>query len=40
MHIAASSPIAIDENEIGRDILNKELEIIREEVKNSGKKEK
>ncbi len=38
MHIAASSPIAIDENEIGRDILNKELEIIREEVKNSGKK--
>jgi len=38
MHIAASSPIAIDENEIGRDILNKELEIIKEEVKNSGKK--
>ena len=38
MHIAASSPIAIDENEIGRDILNKELEIIREEMKNSGKK--
>ena len=29
MHIAASSPIAIDENEIGQDILNKELEIIR-----------
>ena len=38
MHIAASSPIAIDENEISRDILNKELEIIKEEVKNSGKK--
>ncbi len=38
MHITASSPIAIDENEIGRDILNKELEIIKEEVKNSGKK--
>ena len=38
MHIAASSPIAIDENEIGRDILNKEFEIIKEEVKNSGKK--
>jgi len=38
MHIAASSPIAIDENEIDRNILNKELEIIREEVKNSGKK--
>ena len=38
MHIAASSPIVIDENEIGQDILNKELEIIREEVKNSGKK--
>ena len=38
MHIAASSPIAIDKNEIGQDILNKELEIIKEEVKNSGKK--
>ena len=38
MHIAALSPIAIDENEISRDILNKELEIIKEEVKNSGKK--
>ena len=38
MHIAASSPIAIDENEISQDILNKELEIIKEEVKNSGKK--
>jgi len=38
MHIAASSPIAIDENEISRDILNKELEIIKEEMKNSGKK--
>ena len=38
MHIAASSPIAIDENGISQDILNKELEIIKEEVKNSGKK--
>jgi elongation factor Ts len=38
MHIAASSPIAIDENKISQDILNKELEIIKEEVKNSGKK--
>ena len=38
MHIAASSPIAIDESEIDQDILNKELEIIKEEVKNSGKK--
>jgi elongation factor Ts len=38
MHIAASSPIAIDESKISQDILNKELEIIKEEVKNSGKK--
>tara|TARA_Y100000590_G_scaffold31960_1_gene35334 strand:- start:9173 stop:10036 length:864 start_codon:yes stop_codon:yes gene_type:complete len=39
MHIAASSPIAIDEKGINKDILNKELEIIKEELKNTGKKE-
>ncbi len=38
MHIAASSPLAIDEKDIKKDVLEKELEIIKEEVKNSGKK--
>ena len=38
MHIAAQSPIAIDENSINKEILDKELEIIKEELKNSGKK--
>tara|TARA_B100001173_G_scaffold204561_1_gene176418 strand:- start:179 stop:883 length:705 start_codon:yes stop_codon:yes gene_type:complete len=39
MHIAAQSPIAINQDGIKKDILNKELEIIKEELKNSGKKE-
>mgnify|MGYP001434910164 CR=1 FL=1 len=38
MHVAASSPIAIDKDGISNEILNKELEIIKEELKNSGKK--
>ena len=38
MHIAASAPIAIDKEGIKKDILDKELEIIKEELKNSGKK--
>ena len=38
MHIAAQSPIAIDENGIDKNILQKETEIIKEELKNSGKK--
>tara|TARA_Y100001970_G_scaffold289106_1_gene418429 strand:- start:1730 stop:2596 length:867 start_codon:yes stop_codon:yes gene_type:complete len=38
MHIAAQAPIAIDEKDIKKDILDKELEIIKEELKNSGKK--
>ena len=37
MHIAAQSPIAIDEKGIKKEILDKELEIIKEELKNSGK---
>ena len=37
MHIAASSPISIDKSDLGNDILNKENEIIKEELKNSGK---
>ena len=38
MHIAAQAPIAIDENSIDKEIINKELEIVKEELKNSGKK--
>ena len=38
MHVAASSPIAIDKNGINQNVLDKELEIIKEELKNSGKK--
>ena len=38
MHIAAQSPIAIDEDGIKKEILDKELEIIKDELKNSGKK--
>ena len=39
MHIAAQAPISIDEKGINKEILNKELEIIKEELKNSGKKD-
>ena len=38
MHIAAQAPIAIDESGIEKEVINKELEIIKEELKNSGKK--
>ena len=38
MHIAAQAPIAIDESGINKQTLDKELEIIKEELKNSGKK--
>ena len=38
MHIAAQSPIAIDQKGIKKEIIDKELEIIKEELKNSGKK--
>ena len=37
MHIAASNPLAIKSNEIDKKIVDKELEIIKEEIKNSGK---
>ena len=37
MHVAAQSPIAIDEKGIQKEILDKEIEIIRDELKNSGK---
>jgi elongation factor Ts len=38
MHIAASSPMAIDKDHLNQEILKKEKEIILEELKNSGKK--
>ena len=38
MHVAAQAPIAIDESGIKKELLDKELEIIKEELKNSGKK--
>ena len=39
MHIAASNPIAINSSEINEEIIDKEQELIREELKNSGKPE-
>tara|TARA_B100000029_G_scaffold131631_1_gene125398 strand:- start:2110 stop:2961 length:852 start_codon:yes stop_codon:yes gene_type:complete len=39
MHIAASAPMAIEKSGIKQKIIDKELEIIKEELKNSGKKE-
>ena len=40
MQIAASSPLAIDKDDLGQNILEKEKEIIIEELKNSGKDNK
>tara|TARA_Y100000590_G_scaffold215341_1_gene244040 strand:- start:2977 stop:3846 length:870 start_codon:yes stop_codon:yes gene_type:complete len=40
MHIAASSPLAIDKDSLDSKILEKEKEIIIEELKNSGKDNK
>ena len=37
MHIAASNPLALDSNSINKDILQKEQELVTEELKNSGK---
>jgi len=37
MQIAASSPLAIDRGDLDQNILQKEKEIIMEELKNSGK---
>ena len=37
MHIAASNPLAINSNEIEKNIVDKELEIIKAEITNSGK---
>jgi len=40
MQIAASSPLAIDKDGLDQSVLNKEKEIITEELKNSGKDSK
>ena len=37
MHIAASNPLAIDKSDINKTIVDKELEIIKAEIINSGK---
>ena len=37
MHIAASNPLALVDTEIQKEILEKEVELISEELKNSGK---
>jgi len=37
MHIAASNPLAIEKNGINKEIIDKELEIIKAEITNSGK---
>ena len=39
MHIAASNPIALNPNEINQKLIDKEIELISEELKNSGKSE-
>ncbi len=37
MHIAASNPLAVDSNNIDKEILDKETNLIAEELKNTGK---
>jgi elongation factor Ts len=37
MHIAASNPLAIEKDKIDKNIVDKELEIIKAEITNSGK---
>jgi elongation factor Ts len=37
MHIAASNPLALDQNTIDQSIIDKEQELVTEELKNSGK---
>ena len=40
MQIAATSPLAIDKQDLDQNVLKKEKEIITEELKNSGKDSK
>ena len=37
MHIAASNPLALDSNQIDQGVIDKEQELVTEELKNSGK---
>ena len=37
MHIAASNPLALDQDSIDKSIIEKEQELVTEELKNSGK---
>ena len=39
MHIAASNPIALNTKEINQELIDKEVNLIAEELKNSGKPE-
>jgi elongation factor Ts len=39
MHIAASNPLALESSLIDKEILDKEQELVKEELKNSGKPE-
>ena len=39
MHIAAANPLALNSNDIKKEVLEKEQELISEELKNSGKPE-
>ena len=39
MHVAASNPLALDSNSIDKTLLQKEQELIAEELKSSGKSE-
>ena len=39
MHIAASNPLALDQNSIDKSIIDKEQELVTEELKNLGKPE-
>ena len=37
MHIAASNPLALESSSIDQAIIDKEQELVTEELKNSGK---
>ena len=37
MHVAASNPLALNQEEINKEVIDKELEIIKAEIINSGK---
>ena len=39
MHIAASNPLALDTSSIDQSVIDKELELVTEELKNTGKPE-